>query len=82
MCEKLTKAFRGSREMSSRSGKCEFGIFGTVVVKGDSPAHVQVWVLSNQREFILITHVCGNEPDPQEVAEANEIALRTACGYV
>jgi hypothetical protein len=65
------------RDVSSRSGKCEFGIFGTVAVKGDAPAHFQAWVVSNQREFILITHTCAKEPDPLEIAEANEIALMT-----
>jgi hypothetical protein len=80
LCEKLTSGVRGRMEMSRGSGKCEFGMFGTVVVKGDFPVRVQVWVVSNQREFILITHTCEKkEPDPEEVAEANDIALMTGC---
>jgi len=77
LCQKLAGSVRGRRDVSSGSGKCEFGLFGTVTAKGDSPAHFQVWVISNGREFILITHTCAKEPDPQEVAEANEIALMT-----
>jgi hypothetical protein len=77
LCEKLTSKVRNRRDASSRSGKCEFGIFATVAVKGDSPAHFQAWVLSNHREFILVTHTCEKQPDPQEIAEANEIALMT-----
>jgi hypothetical protein len=79
MCEKLASGVRGQKDKSSGSGKCEFGTFGTVVAKGDSPTRFQVWVLSNQREFILVTHTCEKEPDAQEVAEANEIALMTGC---
>jgi hypothetical protein len=79
ICEKLTSSVRGRRDVSSSSGNCEFGIFGTVLAKGDSPAHVQAWVLSNRREFILVTHTSDSDPDSQEVKEANEIALMTAC---
>ena len=70
---------RGLKEKSSRSGTCEFGMFGTVVAKGDYPAHFQVWVLSNEREFILVTHTCDKDPGAEEVTEANEIALMTGC---
>lgn len=35
---------------------------------------------TGQREFILITHTCTEEPDAEEIAEANEIALMT--GFV
>ena len=79
ICEKLTSRVSGRREVSRDSGKCEFGMFGIVVAKGDFPAHPQVWVVSNEREFILITHTCGKQPDPEEVAEANDIALMTGC---
>jgi hypothetical protein len=79
ICERLTSDVRGRRELSRSSGKCEFGMFGTVAVEGDFPARVHLWVVSNQREFILITHNCGKEPDPEEVAEANDIALMTGC---
>jgi hypothetical protein len=79
LCEKLASGVRGPKEKSSHSGTCEFGIFGTVVVKGDAPAHCQVWVLSNEREFILVTHTCDKDPDPEEVTEANQIALMTGC---
>jgi len=80
ICEGLTRKVRGRRDMLSGAGKCELGIFGTVVAKGDSPAYVQVWVLSNENDFVLITHVCEAEPSPKEVAEAREIALRTMLG--
>jgi hypothetical protein len=54
--------------------------FRTVVARGEAPVYFQVWVLSNGREFILVTHTCDREPTPDEIAEANEIALMT--GYI
>jgi hypothetical protein len=75
----MASGVRGLKEKSSRSGTCEFGMFGTVVAKGDSPTHLQVWTLSNEREFILVTHTCNNDPDPEEVTEANAIALMAGC---
>jgi hypothetical protein len=77
ICEKLTNGVSGRKEMLSRSGKCKFGTFGTVVAMGDFPIRLQVWVLSNERVFILVTHTCEREPISQEVAEANQIALMT-----
>ncbi len=79
ICEKMASNVHGTKKKSSGSGNCEFGMFGTVVARGESPNYFQVWVLSNGREFILVTHTCDKEPDPAEVIEANEIAMRTGC---
>ena len=80
MCEKLTGSVRGRKNISSTSGTCDFGIYGTAAVQGDAPVRFQAWVLSNGREFILVTHTFGSAPDPEEVREANEIALMTGFG--
>jgi hypothetical protein len=80
ICEKLTSGVRGPRDVSSTSGTCDFGIYGTVAIHGDSPTRFQAWVVSNGQEFILVTHTCGSAPDPEEVREANEIALMTGFG--
>jgi hypothetical protein len=80
ICEGLTRRVRGRRDMLSGSGTCDFGIFGTVAARGDLPAYMQVWVLSNKNDFVLITHICEIEPGPKEVAEARDIALRTTLG--
>lgn len=77
MCEKLTHGVKGRIELSRASGKCGFGIFGTLAVKGSSPAYMQAWVLSNHNDFILVTHICETSPDAQEMKEVNEIALLT-----
>jgi len=80
MYEKFTRKIRGRRDLVSGSGKCELGIFGTVVAKGDSPAYVQVWMLSNKIDFILITHISDIEPTPQEITQARSIAEMTTLG--
>lgn len=80
MCEKLTNGVRGRRDASSASGTCDLGMYGTVAVHGDSPVRFQAWLLSNGQDFVLVTHTCGSEPDPEELREANEIALMTGCG--
>jgi hypothetical protein len=80
MCEKLTSSVRGRRNETTASGTCDFGIYGTAAVQGDAPVRFQAWVLSNGREFILVTHTCGSPPDPEEVREATEIALMTGVG--
>jgi hypothetical protein len=79
LCEKLTLQIRGRRVVSSRSGTCDFGLYGTVAVRGEEPVHTQAWVLSNRQEFILITYTCATEPESREVFEANQIALMTRC---
>jgi hypothetical protein len=78
LCERLTDKALGRRDLSRSSGQCPFGLYGSVVVKGEKPAYLQVWVVSNRRDFILITHTCENEPSSHEMEEANQIALMTS----
>jgi hypothetical protein len=75
MCEKLTRDVRGRVEVSKSAGICNFGIFGTVTVKGESPSYMQAWVVSDRLDFILTTHICYRYPDAEEIAQVNEIAM-------
>lgn len=79
MCEKLGSRVDGGRVVFRSSGQCGFGLYGTVVVKGRAPEHFQAWVLSNRRDFILITHIGPSNIDPAEIYDASEIALMTSC---
>jgi hypothetical protein len=79
ICENATGKVSDRIEVSRSSGTCDFGFFGTLTVKGKSPAYMQAWVVTNRRDFILITHISGNQPDAQEIKEANEIALNVGC---
>jgi hypothetical protein len=78
VCEKLGSKVKGGRVTSRLSGTCEFGLFGTVAFEGEEPAHFQAWVVSNQREFILATHVAAAKVLPEEAEEANRIVLTTS----
>lgn len=59
--------------LSSGSGRCKFGRFGTAVFRAAGLARIQLWHLCNGKDFIFVTHKCSEEPDPAEVYEAQEI---------
>jgi hypothetical protein len=59
--------------VESSCGKCDFGNWGTSVFRSDKFSRVQVWFLSNGRDFIMATHICTESLDPIEIAEAQLI---------
>jgi hypothetical protein len=59
--------------VESTNGACDFGRFGTAVFRSTENPRVQIWHLSNGRDFIMVTHICPQAPDPAEVREAQEI---------
>ena len=59
--------------VETSSGRCTFGIFGTAIFKSKEFPRTQVWYLSDGYNFILATHICTALPEPEEVAEAQEI---------
>jgi hypothetical protein len=82
LCKKVAvSALPGGRIVSTRSGMCNFGMFGTAVACGENGTYAQAWVISDKCDFILVTHTCDQEPDAQEIAEAEQIALKTGVGY-
>ena len=46
---------------------------GSAIFRHREFPRMQFWQLSNGRDFILVTYISPAEPDPQEVAEAQEI---------
>jgi hypothetical protein len=70
---------RDPKQRLCASGECDFGNFGTIVLKGGVPVHFQAWVLaSNRAEIIYVTYICSVEPDAQEALEAHQMAMRTS----
>jgi hypothetical protein len=57
------------------TGTCAIGSFGSVVARTPECAHMQVWVLSDGRDFVLATHVAMESPPEAEVAEAARIVM-------
>lgn len=66
--------------VESSSGPCNLGMMGTAVFRSDENPRIQVWHLSNGRDFIMVTHICPTEPDPVEVREAQEIVRTLTLG--
>jgi hypothetical protein len=59
--------------VESSSAPCVFGTMGTAVFRSSEYPRIQVWQLSNGRDFIMVTHISPSEPDPVETREAQEI---------
>ena len=73
MSIKLGAKHDAGKLVEAYSGPCAFGQFGTAVFHPAGGGRMQIWHLSNGRDFILATHVNVDEPDPVEVQEAQEI---------
>jgi hypothetical protein len=60
-------------ELVESSGSvCDFGKFGTAIFRSPDQ-RIQIWHLSNGRDFITVTHIAPPNPDPEEVREVQEI---------
>ena len=66
--------------VESSSSPCDFGMLGTAVFRSEEQPRIQIWHLSNGRDFITVTHICMTEPDPVEVREAQEIVRTLTLG--
>jgi hypothetical protein len=58
------------------SGDCDLGTFGSAIATSADLPHMQIWTLSNGRDFVLATYLCPEESDPAEAAEAETIVKR------
>jgi hypothetical protein len=61
--------------IEEESGNCAFGQYATAIFASEEYPRVQIWHLSNGKDFILITHICPEQPDKAEIIEAKEIVL-------
>lgn len=53
-------------------GACDFGRLGTAIFRSQEQ-RVQIWHLSNGKDFITATHIGPRDPDPEELREVQEI---------
>jgi hypothetical protein len=61
-------------EISDRySGLCNIGTFGCVLGKSTELARIQIWTLSNGKDFVLATFLCIDPPPDEESEEAEKI---------
>jgi hypothetical protein len=63
----------GYKLISTDSGGCTIGRFGTAVGRCDQFARLQAWHLSDGLNFVMVTHICEADPTEAEVAEAQQI---------
>jgi hypothetical protein len=66
--------------LESSTGACSFGCFGTAVFASTEYPRVQVWFITNGSDHIMATHICDQEPGPEEVSEVQRIAESLALG--
>jgi hypothetical protein len=66
--------------LGSESGDCTFGTFGNAVFRSAEYPRIQVWFISNGRDFIMATHICDREPEASEIAEVRQIASNLTLG--
>ena len=66
--------------VESACGSCFFGSFGTATFSSATHPRIQVWFLTDGRNFILATHICCEKPDPDEVRETEAIVSSLALG--
>jgi hypothetical protein len=57
----------------SSGGACSSGHFGSAVFWSQEAPRLQIWWISNGLDFITVTHICPDTPDPTEVLEADRI---------
>ena len=80
MAEEFGQKHEFGELVESSSSPCEFGTMGTAVFHSTENPTIQMWHLSNGRDFIMVTHICPTEPDPIEVREAQEIVRTLTVG--
>jgi hypothetical protein len=78
--ERIALKEPGAAILERSSGPCAIGTFGSVVATWPNDVRVQVWVLSNARDFVLARHTCTTAPDPAELREACAIVTGAQLG--
>jgi hypothetical protein len=66
----------GGRLVSSESGECALGRFGSATTTSEEMPHVKVWVLTNGSDAVLATHMAAKAPEQVELNQADQIVRR------
>jgi hypothetical protein len=75
LCEHVA-SLQEANVIGRYSGDCDLGRFGSVIATSADLPHMQVWTLSNGRDFVLATFLCPEESNPAEATEAETIVKR------
>jgi hypothetical protein len=66
--------------VESGGGPCGYGTFGSVVFRNPQHPRVQVWFISDGRDYIMATYICDREPESDELTDVQQIAKSLALG--
>jgi len=61
----------GVSVLSSESGECAYGVFGSSVGSTDRFPHFQMWLISNGTHFITATFTCNVPPTQEELRDVS-----------
>jgi hypothetical protein len=75
LCEHVA-SLQESNVIGRYSGDCDLGMFGSVIATSADLPHMQIWTLSNGRDFVLATFLCPEESNAAEAVEAETIVKR------
>jgi hypothetical protein len=74
MCEDFGVKKQLGDVLERDAGVCDYGLFGSAVFRSEEAPRFQIWIISDGKNFIHATHICGGKIDPKEVEEAKQIA--------
>ena len=66
----------GSQLITTSSGQCRLGQWGTAVFRTSVFPRFQVWNLSNGRDIVFVTYICEGEPSREEITQVQDIVNR------
>lgn len=64
---------KGAKIVSTDSGTCQFGLYGTALYTTEEFPHFQVWELSNGLDFIMVTSISQDPLSADEKLELDSI---------
>jgi hypothetical protein len=64
----------------SSGGSCAFGNFGGAIFHSATHPRSQVWIITDDTNYILATFICSKEPDPAELQEVEDIVSMVTLG--
>jgi hypothetical protein len=73
LAKRAGDSFDSPALLETGSGPCAIGRFGTAVFRCNDAPRVQAWYLTNGRDFITVTHICGDDVEAAELHEAQRI---------
>ena len=72
---------QGAKVVKRYSGECKLGMFGCVIGKSSELPVIQIWTLTNGRDFVLATFLGTEKPPIEESQQAEKIVKDTVLAF-